>query len=209
MSNETKTVTIVCETCGASKEVTRREVARGRGRFCSSRCSGIANAARLNATRPSPKTYADKLRGYQKQGQDSPGWKGGGTSFVCKYCGKEFKRETYRLKANTGHTGDFCSKECRGVHRRDHQSGPNSPYWVGGPKTYRGRNWLAARAVIVERQQGICAACGRYIGKSLPVHHIRPYREFNNYKEANDPSNLIGLCQSCHMKQEPRTRSTL
>jgi predicted HNH restriction endonuclease len=40
----------------------------------------------------------------------------------------------------------------------------------------------------------------------LPVHHIKPFREFDHPEEANKPENLIGLCQSCHMKREPRVR---
>jgi predicted HNH restriction endonuclease len=38
------------------------------------------------------------------------------------------------------------------------------------------------------------------------VHHIRPFREFRDSAEANQRENLIGLCQSCHMKTEPRIK---
>ncbi|MCB8977258.1 MAG: DEAD/DEAH box helicase [Ardenticatenaceae bacterium] len=44
---------------------------------------------------------------------------------------------------------------------------------------------------------------------SLHVHHIRPFRDFNyipgqndNYKQANQPENLITLCPSCHKQAE-------
>jgi DEAD/DEAH box helicase domain-containing protein len=43
----------------------------------------------------------------------------------------------------------------------------------------------------------------------LHVHHIRPFREFGyipgqneNYRDANQPDNLITLCPSCHRQAE-------
>ncbi len=36
----------------------------------------------------------------------------------------------------------------------------------------------------------------------MPVHHKRPFRLFWFASEANRRSNLVGLCQSCHMKIE-------
>jgi 5-methylcytosine-specific restriction endonuclease McrA len=57
----------------------------------------------------------------------------------------------------------------------------------------------------VAEQNGRCADCYVSVGKSLSVHHIRPFRLFRTASEANARDNLIGLCQSCHMAIEART----
>jgi len=45
------------------------------------------------------------------------------------------------------------------------------------------------------------------LGRSLDVHHIVPFREFGRerYLEANDPGNLVALCNVCHTAREWRT----
>jgi hypothetical protein len=172
-----------------------------RNQFCSRACLGIENAKRLNESRPSPKTYAHKLRGYQPSGIQSSGWKGGGVDYTCKNCGKVFKFAKWRHKDGL-HTGDFCTIKCRGDYRTKNLAGEKSPFWVGGPRTYRGKGWLVARAQVVADQKGICARCNNVVGNSLPIHHIKPFREFKTPTEANVRTNLIGLCQSCHMIEE-------
>ena len=105
---------------------------------------------------------------------------------------------------NTSAANLYCSKSCRSEHRRVALSGPNAPVWVGGPKTYRGRDWQRTRMRVVIEQCGHCAHCSTFVGRSLPVNHIRPFREFQAPEEANRRENLIGLCQPCHMRAEPR-----
>ena len=109
---------------------------------------------------------------------------------ICLICNKEFP----------GLKKDWigCSKKCRKIG----SSGENSPRWIGGPTTYRGRGWLIERENVVKRDNGICQCCGKNVGNSIPVHHIKPFRLFETAKEANDIDNLICLCQSCHMKTE-------
>lgn len=175
-----------------------------RKRFCSRQCLGVENAKRVNEIRRPPKSYADKLRAAnlgKRTGRDNERWVEP-VVLTCDFCGG-----TYERKPNRAHRPSkyrYCSRQCRNEHRRTQLSGEGAPDWVGGPKTYRGRGWRDARMVIVERQRGCCADCGRHVGKSLPVHHIRPFRDFVSAEEANAPRNLIGLCQSCHMRHEYR-----
>jgi 5-methylcytosine-specific restriction endonuclease McrA len=53
-----------------------------------------------------------------------------------------------------------------------------------------------------KRDNFTCQRCGittEETGKSLDVHHIKPYREFNgDHKSAHHLDNLITLCNSCH-----------
>lgn len=72
----------------------------------------------------------------------------------------------------------------------------------------------SCRATLISRTmaalQSLAAVekpCGpsdyvRHVGKSLPVHHVKPFREFRTVEQANARSNLVGLCQSCHMRRE-------
>ena len=122
-------------------------------------------------------------------------------SFTCEHCGNVFAVKPW-ITRNRGYRGRFCSAKCRSEYRHLHESGANNPMWVGGPKTYRGRGWRDARKQVVTEQSGKCADCGLFVGGSLPVHHIRPFREFATAMEANARSNLVGLCQPCHMRAE-------
>ena len=78
------------------------------------------------------------------------------------------------------------------------------------PNNY-GPNWQQQRQIVLARDGYRCRNCGAEAkqGQGLHVHHIRPFRDFNyipgqndNYKEANQPENLITLCPSCHKQAE-------
>lgn len=194
-------VTKPCEVCDQPMQVLPRKLAEGRGRFCSRVCQGRSKVAHMNAVRPSPAEYA---RPPVMRGADNP-------KFVepvecwCRQCGKRFEAKPHRV-GGPEFRGVYCSTACRGSYRRENESGPDSPFWVGGAKTYRGRDWKRIRAVVVAEQGGCCAHCGRDVGPSLPVNHIVPFREFTTAEEANVRSNLVGLCQPCHMRAEPPRR---
>ncbi|MCB8938776.1 MAG: DEAD/DEAH box helicase [Ardenticatenaceae bacterium] len=78
------------------------------------------------------------------------------------------------------------------------------------PNNY-GPNWQQQRQIVLARDGHRCRNCGAEAkpGQGLHVHHIRPFRDFNyipgqndNYKQANQPENLITLCPSCHKQAE-------
>jgi 5-methylcytosine-specific restriction protein A len=189
-------VSKTCIKCGRVFEVraTRAEQAQ----YCSRSCLGLDNAVRLNETRKPPTANSGSFRKGSNTGRENHMWVPA-LAFTCRHCGSVFYRKPFEVRRSNP---TYCSAACRSDYRRLHQSGSNSPFWNGGPRTYRGRAWREIRALVIERQGGCCAACGRLIGKSLPVHHIRPFRDFASATEANSLNNLIGLCQSCHMKQE-------
>lgn len=188
----------ICEVCGKTFTDIPSDVARGWGRFCSNQCQGVSNIATVNKTRRSPREYAKPP---VRRGVENNKWVPD-IPRVCEYCGKTFERKPWEFRRSEGHQYRFCSIECRGAYKAEYESGSNSPQWVGGPCTYRGRSWLAARKQVVARQNGKCADCGKSVGNSLPVHHIKPFRDFQSPEEANAQENLVGLCQSCHMKRE-------
>lgn len=167
-----------------------------RKRFCSRACLGAENVARMNATRRHPREYAKPP---VMLGKDNPMWRDP-LHLACKQCGVGFDKPHWRIAH--GHSGEFCSFACKTAYWQQHKAGENSPDWVGGPATYRGRGWLSARSAVVKDQSGSCKRCGLHVGDSLPVHHIKPFREFASADLANQRSNLIGLCQPCHMAHE-------
>jgi hypothetical protein len=189
-----------CEVCGKPFKTLAYFVDRGQGRFCSASCRGKTRAAYLNAVRRPAESNPGWFQKGQNAGQNSPKWTAP-LEFTCLHCKSKFYRKPWATKQE-GRTNQFCSPKCRGQYRAEHLSGPDSPMWVGGPKTYRGRSWNEARRLVVDRQGGKCAKCGREVGPSLPVHHIRPFRDFTAPEEANAPANLVGLCQSCHLRIE-------
>lgn len=128
------------------------------------------------------------------QGKNHYRWKGGLQKCICPVCKKVF----YRKKSQaTGRR--FCSKQCYGKG----ELRENNHMWKGGKTDtpyYYGVDWKEIRLKILERDKFKCRTCGRK--KNLHVHHIVPFSEFDNYDEANDPSNLITLCGRCHRKFE-------
>ena len=200
----------VCEECQTAFRVKPYRV--GKARFCSFACGGRFHArTRLNT---GSKAYmrgnqlrkglrpTNAFKSEDVRGAASKKWKDG-LSLVCQRCGVDFRQKPWVARQNG--VARFCSKAC--FTASGCFQGERSSTYVGGATTYRGRGWLIARAEVVADQEGCCDSCGKVCGHSLPVHHIRPFREFATAAEANARSNLIGLCQSCHMKEESTFRA--
>ena len=198
-------VTLVCEVC--EKEFQVKPYRAKTARFCSFECGGKWHAETRLAHIPKPWAAAN-LDGHRHKsptkfttetasGANNPRWIEGKT-FTCEQCDKQFLVKPWVVRQNG--TPRFCSRDCfefSGVFR-----GEKSPVWVGGPQTYRGRNWRKVRLRAVKRDKGICQQCGKVVGASIPVHHIQPFRNFETAAAANRLGNLVCLCQSCHMHTE-------
>lgn len=116
---------------------------------------------------------------------------------ACPGCGREFQRSHSNVRARK-----YCSRACY----LQHLSGVDNPNWQGGP-CYYGPHWDRI-AEEVRVRDGVCHDCGKTPdanGVALDVHHIIPLREFHgDFDKANDPSNLVALCKSCHRKYQER-----
>jgi hypothetical protein len=62
-------------------------------------------------------------------------------------------------------------------------------------------NWMNA---VKRRDKQTCQHCGKGKEAYLIAHHIKPYREFIEYRY--DVGNGLTLCMSCHMKEEARLK---
>jgi 5-methylcytosine-specific restriction endonuclease McrA len=114
------------------------------------------------------------------------------TSLDCQGCGARFTRPPSRQARGAG---KFCTRECRDRNR----VGALHPQFKGRPCHHRGPNWFAQRRKAKARDGGICQHCG---AKGVDVHHIRPFRFFDDFRPANELSNLVTLCKPCHRKAD-------
>lgn len=100
---------------------------------------------------------------------------------------------------------NFHSHECY----LDWYRGSNTYHWDGGQDDYYGPTWQEQRDEAYERDDRRCQHCGineqdhisKY-GVSPHVHHIVPHHYFDDTEVANDSSNLVTLCATCHSKHE-------
>lgn len=117
-------------------------------------------------------------------------------SLTCEGCGISYARSpSHADKAR------FCTRECRDIHWK----GDKTPNWQDGSGVYkRGPHWHSIRRTILKRDNHECQTCGE--GEPLHVHHIVPFRMFDDHETANHESNLISLCPPCHRKADAESK---
>lgn len=122
-----------------------------------------------------------------------------GSHRVCEVCDKGFYRSPGALKARSSR---FCSNECKADYFWQHPEEQHN--WKGGQYLRMGKDWRKWSALARKRDKDTCQDCGlQQTVPKLPVHHLKARREFHpDYTHANNLSNLITLCQPCHMHRE-------
>lgn len=98
----------------------------------------------------------------------------------------------------------YCSRFCSMSHRnsldgRAGQCGESNPAYKGG--------WYSIgvkqKGKAKERDEYVCQKCNKKgSGRQIHAHHKIPVRYFDDVHEANELSNIITLCSSCHRKME-------
>lgn len=199
------TITCICEQCG--KEFQRRpiDIAKGGGHYCSNKCTGIARRKTVECVCKTCNKTFEVIPSNAQRGAKFCSYECYHLSMhnqiecTCKYCGRTFM--TPPSKSNK-QRGFYCSRKCHSAAN----SGAANPVWRGGHTHYRGNNWSIQRRLARERDGNVCQSCHRKPRKSeklFHIHHIKPFRYFNgDYLSANDLSNLITLCPTCHKKAE-------
>ncbi len=70
-----------------------------------------------------------------------------------------------------------------------------------------GRGWNTLKAAIRARDKFRCRHCGMAESENpFDVHHIVPFRKFDQAEQANHPDNLVTLCPRCHRLAEQQVR---
>ena len=111
----------------------------------------------------------------------------------CYTCGKDLERQPSAIQQR-----NFCSRKCLGIWRSSEDwTGTNNPSWLGGHAANRGPNWDRQRRAARTRDNDTCQRCG-IMAVNLPVHHLKPFRLFDDYRDANVLENLMTLCPPCH-----------
>ena len=117
-------------------------------------------------------------------------------SLSCPNCKKS--RNILDLKS---HYHSRICKECSAL------SGEESPTWKGGYKYWSpgrfgkdkdGLSWKTQRRLAWGRDNYECQHCHIKGSRNPDVHHIIPWRISNSHKLTN----LVCLCQKCHMTEE-------
>lgn len=120
---------------------------------------------------------------------------------VCKTCSEPYTTTTHQVRLRGS---GYCSRRCYWDSRSISALGENNPNWKGGVSAGDyGPHWIATARKIRKRDNHTCQTCGYRSGgnMSLDVHHIIPVVEFNgDWQTANQHSNLVSLCRSCHLK---------
>lgn len=116
---------------------------------------------------------------------------------ACVVCGATFRRSLAAVKrvANV-----FCSLDCA----RNFNRGENHYSFRGDHDPNRGSQWVRLAESIRKRDGYVCQRCTKTQVENkqkLSVDHILPWRAFDDKTEANQPSNLVSLCRSCHTKK--------
>lgn len=176
INEKVNTTMTKCDCCGnlfkQAVSQYNRNKRDGRKSYCSQKCMGEA--------------YKDRV------------------TLRCSECGKEFQRAKSGYDPNNKHY--FCSKDCQAknidyiLRGKDHHR-----YIDGKSRNSRGKGWIRTRKELRKRDNYTCKMCGiteGELGKALDVHHIKPYRMFDDSEKANEQGNLISLCPSCHHKEE-------
>jgi len=89
--------------------------------------------------------------------------------------------------------GKYCQSCCQKGERNHSYVNGTSGNYSAYPEDFT----VELREQIRKRDKYVCKHCGgddKELGRNLSIHHI------DYDKDNNDPSNLITLCVSCHMK---------
>ena len=199
----------ICEICG--KEFSTKYACSTRiPKYCSYDCSIKSQTTKIKVKCDTCGIEVEKKQYHiyrSKKFYCSAKCKANSRLIKCDWCGVEFKRKPSEIKDH-----NFCSTECMGKWQSEYKTGENSNSWLGGWEKYYGANWLKQSRTAKERDNHVCQVCGEEeINTSFHVHHKVAFRFFGkeNYKSANELSNLMTVCPSCHSSIEPRKHINL
>lgn len=133
-----------------------------------------------------------------------PHWSGDRIKKECKFCG-----ESYKVAPGLAEITSFCKQECQANWESKNRTGENHPLWEGGYDSYNKGNWTTVRKKVRKSRPNKCKKCGmkeeqhydKY-DRDLDVHHIKPLKTFDDPNKANNTTNLVVVCKSCHQELE-------
>jgi len=215
-------VTSQCAYCGQEFRTSKSGLARGKGKYCSQECRGLAKKAIPPVKSYKQCEYCGKTFAHSRRRFCSPDCSRRRFTGTCLVCGKEFVSSSTR-------DGKYCSTACyrkspgwvenlkakslekwrdegfrqrvkEGVQTSPHAwkrrvSGENHPLWKGGHhERTQNMAYKVWRKAVLARDQYQCQHCGSK--DMLHVHHIKSYKEYPELRYVVD--NGLVLCETCH-----------
>lgn len=170
----------VCEVCGKQYSVSKFFTVFRQTRYCSRACK-------------------DKGISQRYKDDGNPIWVPKET-LTCKECGAEFEINPSDKKFGR----QFCSETCAYKHHSKTYRRERHWLWQGGKIRDYGPDWSKIASQVRRRDNWACVLCGKCQSEMpLHVHHIIPLRKFNgDFTKANQLSNLVTLCEKCHVPVE-------
>jgi len=176
--------TSVCETCRCEYKI-RDGKSISESKYCSLPCKKASEAG------------CNTLQGWARARTNR-----------CQWCDEWFV-------APPAADREFCSRECTDIRRSEEDilSGDNHPRWVSEEAD---RYWMSQSKVeqVVQRDKQ-CQMCGLsneahkvMVSNRLHIHHVKPRRKCESREEANQLSNLLLLCSTCHNRLDNFIRQT-
>lgn len=185
-------IQVQCSQCGKQIERPPSKVERNDHFFCGSDCWN--NWRKINM-----------------RGDGNPNFSTPAIDTTCTWCGVAIQRKPWKVGKDRRRF-HFCCAEHRAKWHKKTFVGPDNQNWKGGNVKYYGPNWNDQKRLARKRDGNICRVCGttaKKNGKALDVHHVTPFRSFSyvpgeneNYRQANELTNLVCLCMRCHRKVE-------
>jgi 5-methylcytosine-specific restriction endonuclease McrA len=174
-----------CEYCGETKQVTPSRLEYNSRFFCDYDCRG------------------DWLS--EQTGEDARAWEGGDVEITCEWCG-----DTREVRPAKAESSRFCSEDCMLDWRSEEFSGEDHHrYKEETVELYYGPNFPEQRLKALERDNHQCQVCGKSNEQNikdatcgLNCHHIRKFKAYDSYEQANRLRNLVMLCSRCHQYVE-------
>jgi len=187
-TKEYGTVEVNCTYCGDTKQVPPHVKEDKERHFCNYSCRG------------------DYLS--EQTGEDARAWEGGKVEITCEWC--EDAREVRPSEAGSSR---FCSQDCMLKWRSTEFVGEDHHrFKENTEEIYYGPNFTEQRLKTLERDNHRCQVCGKTNQENikeatcgLNCHHIRKFKEFDGYEQANRLENLVMLCSGCHQHVENYT----
>jgi 5-methylcytosine-specific restriction endonuclease McrA len=174
-----------CSICGESIKRSSWEIKERSNHFCSPECETEWRKERFS-------------------GESHPQFNS--VTCECDYCGDEVIRNPSLLQESKK---TFCSMECQGNWFSENIRGEDHPLWKSDSPCNYGPEWPQKRRSCLERDDYECQDCGltrdehyEQYDCDLNIHHKTPFRTFEDRSEANQLSNLITVCKTCHNDRE-------
>jgi hypothetical protein len=211
-------VTLICSGCDSEFERPDWDLVDAENYYCSYECR--RNEGKLDCPYDGCEYTSDSELGIQQHHKRTHGISLTTVEYECDNCGESFQRQQSKVATTPQ---NFCSQDCKydklSTDFSERRKGQDNPMygqtgedhhrWNGGTTINYGTGWVTARRRALERDEYQCQDCSmsrsehyNKYGYDLEVHHIKPFRTFNDSEEANRLTNLITVCTRCHKNRE-------